>query len=52
MGGSKLKLEILEARKVEGPEKIWTIGSRRTRVDRSKDPEEGKLGGSVETPKS
>jgi hypothetical protein len=48
--GGKLKLEIPEVRKVEGPEKILTVGSR-TRVNRSEDQEEGK-GQSVEKPKS
>jgi hypothetical protein len=49
--GDKLKLEIPEARKAEGSEKIWTIGSRRKCVDRSEDPKEGE-GQSVETPEA
>jgi hypothetical protein len=46
-----LKLDISEAWRAEGPERIWTVGSRRTRVDRSEDPEEGE-GRSVETPEA
>jgi hypothetical protein len=46
-----LKLDIPEAWKAEGLEKIWTIGSRRTCVDRSEDLEEGEVQ-SVETPEA
>jgi len=46
-----LKLDIPEAQKAKGLKKIWTIGSRRTHVDRLEGPEEGE-GQIRETPEA